>query len=93
MTRSGSNVTGEVGASYYNARQHKQIPWVAAAVQIQTSNALDGLAARRPSPRSTTGKDGTVTKAFRAPSARYLVRPDADHGVASSGRYSVPVWR
>lgn len=90
VTRNGSNVTVKVGASYYNARQHRQIPWAAAAVQIQTSNALNG----RWTTIATviTGTDGTATKAFKAPSARYwrVLTPTT---ASVFNRYSVPTYR
>jgi hypothetical protein len=90
VTRSGSNVTVKVGASYYNARLNRQIPWVGAAVQIQTSSALDGRWTTVAT--GTTGADGTVSKAFRAPSARYwrVLTPTT---ASVFGRYSVPVYR
>jgi hypothetical protein len=90
VTRNGSNVTVKVGASYYNVRTHRQIPWVGAAVQIQTASALNGTWTTIAT--VTTGADGTVSKAFKAPSARYwrVLTPTTR---SVFGRYSVPVYK
>ena len=80
-----------VGASYYSARKDRQIPWASAAVQIQTASAsVNGTWTTVAT--VTTSVNGTVTKAFKAPSARWwrVLTPTTQ---SVFGRYSTPVYR
>ena len=87
-TRNRSTVVVTAGASYYNARQNKQIPWAGAQVQIQSSNAVDGRWTTVAT--VTTGADGLASKAIYAPSARYW-RVLTPNTTSVFHRYSVPV--
>jgi hypothetical protein len=90
VTRNRSSVTVTVGASYYSGRRDAQVPWPGAAVQLQTSNALDGRWTTVAT--LTTGGDGLASTSLRAPAARYW-RALTPTTRTVWGRYSVPVYR
>lgn len=90
VTRNRSSVTVTAGASYYNARLNRQIPWAYANVQIQAAATLSGPWTTMAT--VTTGTNGLGSKAIYAPSARYwrVLTPTTP---SVFNRYSVPVYK
>lgn len=90
VSRNHHSVTVTVGASYYNARHDRRIPWPGAAVEIQA--AADPAGPWTTMATVTTGATGLASTALYAPSPRYW-RALTPTTRSVFPRYSVPVWR